>query len=304
LSTLSDLSGQLTSAGSSNFGGLPLEEVRSRFDTSSSLLDQRRSALADELVRQQEHEKIRVSFAQAANDFNSWLEKQKGTLAVAEGTLQNQLDTLRKHNDQLPVGQSKFDAVGDLNKKLEENKITDNKHTNHTLRNLQAEYKQFLNNRSDREKLLEKEIMIQQGKNVSAEQIAEFKEVFQHFDSKNRGSLEKHEFKACLQSLGEDMSDSEMDKLMSTVAGPDGKIHFNDFVTFMINRSTESWTVDALVDNMKILANDKDFILEEDLRRVLPSEKVDALLRTMPAHATIAGAYDYKAWAQQQVGRV
>jgi len=293
------LSAQLTSLGSSNFSGLPVEDANSSFTNVNAALETRRAALQEELSRQQTNESHRVEFAKIAGEFKSWLDQEKKSLEAAEGKLEQQLENLRKRFAGLETGRTLFDKLTSANKTLEVANVTDNQHTNLSLRDLQAEYTQFLNARSDREKLLEKEILIQQGKNVSAEQIGEFKEVFQHFDTKNRGALEKHEFKACLQSLGQDPSEAELERLFSSLAGADGKIHFDEFVNFMVSRSTESFGADAIIENMKILANDKDFILEEDLRRALPGDKVDYLIKAMPAFPS--GGYDYKAWAHKQV---
>lgn len=44
---------------------------------------------------------------------------------------------------------------------------------------------------------------------VSQEQLDEFTEVFQHFDKAKKGQLNRIQFVACLQSLGDDVDEKE-----------------------------------------------------------------------------------------------
>ncbi len=65
---------------------------------------------------------------------------------------------------------------------------------------------------------------VMQAKNKAASgldeaQMAEFKEMFSHFDKDNNNQLEKHELKACLSSLGYSKTDAEMDGIMKEAAG-------------------------------------------------------------------------------------
>jgi Ca2+-binding EF-hand superfamily protein len=49
--------------------------------------------------------------------------------------------------------------------------------------------------------------------------MAEFKEMFSHFDKDNNNQLEKHELKACLSSLGYSKTDAEIDAIVKDIAG-------------------------------------------------------------------------------------
>jgi len=122
--------------------------------------------------------------------------------------------------------------------------------------------------------------------------------VFQHFDKDKNNTLSRLEFKSCLQSLGEDLSDQQLDSLIANI-GKDGRIPFESFVTFMSNKAADSDTVSQINEAFRVLSGDAEFITEEQMRRALPAEKVGYLVKHMPLYKGQAGSYDYHGWSQK-----
>merc|ERR1712000_562159 len=90
---------------------------------------------------------------------------------------------------------------------------------------LKLEYDAVLELAGQQISTLEKEMAAAQASSgVDPEQMAEFKEMFTHFDKDGSNTLEKHEFKACLSSLGISKNDAEIDQIMADVAGGSGSI--------------------------------------------------------------------------------
>jgi len=118
-----------------------------------------------------------------------------------------------------------------------------------------------------------------------------------HFDKDKNNSLSRLEFKSCLQSLGEDLNDAQLDGLIANI-GTEGRIDFESFVTFMSNKAADSETQSQIIEAFKSLSGDAEFITEEQMRRALPSEKVDYLVKNMPLYKEKAGSFDYSAWAR------
>merc|ERR1711862_1038489 len=144
---------------------------------------------------------------------------------------------------------------------------------------------------------LEKEVLAKSDTGLTAEQVQEFKECFTHFDQDKDNFLNRLELGACLKSLGQDVSFEEGGSL-DTILGQidqdaDGCVDFNEFLKYMEGISTVSDTPDAVKEAFKVLANDKDYITEADLRSVLPPEKVDYLIKNMKP---LGDGYDYKSW--------
>jgi Ca2+-binding EF-hand superfamily protein len=61
---------------------------------------------------------------------------------------------------------------------------------------------------------LTNEILAKKNSDITPEQLNEFKEVFQHFDKDKNGALSRIEFKACLQALGDEPTEHELDEIL------------------------------------------------------------------------------------------
>jgi len=102
-----------------------------------------------------------------------------------------------------------------------------------------------------------------------------------------------------LSSMGDDVAEHQLDKLMSDLS-KDGKfITFENFITYMSKRVTDQDSKEVIFEAFKALANDKEFIMEEDLRKALPAEKVSYLIAHMPPYPGVERGYDYKKWAEK-----
>ena len=70
---------------------------------------------------------------------------------------------------------------------------------------------------------------------LSAEQIAEFKEVFQIFDTDGNGTICEQELGIVLRALGQSPTDEEVKELLGEAdQNENGVIEFNEFLTVMI----------------------------------------------------------------------
>ena len=70
---------------------------------------------------------------------------------------------------------------------------------------------------------------------LSAEQIAEFKEVFQIFDTDGNGTICEQELGIVLRALGQSPTDEEVKELLGEAdQNENGVIEFNEFLMIMI----------------------------------------------------------------------
>lgn len=86
---------------------------------------------------------------------------------------------------------------------------------------------------------------------------------------------------------------------MAELATEEG-VPFDNFVSHMVARATDSNTEDEVLTAFRELANYKDFITEAEMRTAMDGEKVDYLISVMPK--TDEG-YDYASWAKQAYSR-
>jgi actinin alpha len=274
-----------------------LDEINNKWAAFQSDFQARSSALSAEHARQSANEALRVQFANSAKELQDWIDSHSAAVnAAGSGSLEDQLADVKNRKADISAGSSKLSALEALNTSLDEAGVTSNRHTNLTFASLKAAYSQLLRTVGDKESLIQKEIIAKAGQGITPEQFAEFKEVFEHFDKDSTGNLSRLEFKSCLQSLGEDPTDADLDRLVGTL-GKDGKIPFDAFVQHMSQRAADSDTKEQILEAFKIVAGDKEFVTAEDLRKVLPTEKVEYLIKNIPLYKGIEGSYDYSAWA-------
>ena len=283
--------------------GLPVthEVTTSRWNQVNELLATRKAQLDNALVTQTNNDNLNKQFAEKANVVENWVAKTAASLNTS-GDAESQLQVISGVNTD--EGQQLLQDLAALGAQLSAAHVVTNPYTSATVPSLKAKVEEVAASKKSKESALAQALLAKQDSSASPEQIAEFKEVFKHFDKNNTNSLSKLEFKSVLQSLGEDPSDTKMDSLMAELADVDvgdagGKqIGFNKFLAYMIKISSDTSSQDEISAAFKDLAGDKDFITADDLRRSgMPTDKVEYLLKELPAYPGVEGAYDYKKWA-------
>jgi len=243
------------------------------------------------------NEALRIQFADKAKALRAFIQQHSSFVnSPGTGELEAQLKGIQARKPTIHSGAEKLSEVEALSNKLSDAGVTHNPHTDLTFPTLRADYLQLEKETNNKETLIQKEIIRKSGSRVSAEQLAEFKEVFDHFDKDKKGSLNRLEFKSCLQSLGEDLSDADLDKTIATI-GSSGKVAFDKFCDYMAAKSADSDSKDQIIEAFKALGGDKGFVTEDELKRALPAEKVEYLTKAMPLFKNQPGSYDYVAWA-------
>lgn len=204
------------------------------------------------------NDKIRREFAEKATELSTWLTQETQLLAETSGELEDQLNAIQGRVNNLPAGKATLDAVAGLASTMMELEIPPSgKYTNLDYQSLKAQFEELVASQQSKQKLIEKEILLKQNSKASPQQIDEFKEVFTYFDKNKSGSLSRLEFKSCLQSLGEDPSDAELNQLIAELGDGSDKIGFDRFVDFMIRRASDSNSSDEILASFSELANGK-----------------------------------------------
>jgi actinin alpha len=280
------------------YSAFTISQLTDKWNKLQQEVNERKEALDMEHQRQQDNENLCQEFAEKIKAFVSWCDEQREELSkTGEGTIQEQLDKLRNKGEQINAKKSTLDELISINHKIEERNITHNPHTDQTIESVTLLLDKLNDLVNEQSTLLEKELLNQSGSRVSEEQLAEFKEAFRQFDKDNSGTLEKHEFKACLQALGQPITDEQLDRLVAELGKKTpGKIVFEEFVDYMISRTEVSDTPQTINNAFKTIAGDKDFVTEQELRRVLDQETVDYLLQNMEK---TPNGYNYHTFTQK-----
>lgn len=100
------------------------------------LVPDRDQTLHNELLRQQNNERLRRAFAQKANIVGQWIERHLdaiATTAVQKGKLEDQLTRLHAIEKEVSGFRPSFDELERYNHEIQEAMIFDNRHTPYTM---------------------------------------------------------------------------------------------------------------------------------------------------------------------------
>lgn len=284
--------------------GLALADLDQNLDLLTQTERERRQALNGNL--RDILDALRRAFADAANSFYESLTAYRAGLAAGAADQSVDLDTqladikaheqqLQQTGEQLPTIRSSEQACVDAN-------IEENEYTDHTTDDLSFEYDRLVKTFAKQVTFLQSQIASRDQVGISAEQIEEFKESYNHFDQDQDGRLSRLEFKSCLSGLGIididfEGGDKKFDEIFRKVAGAEDSVLFPQFVDYMVSITADSTSPDQLRDSFNVLANGKDFVTENDFRVAQMSpEQVQYLVSVIPPYSGVEGAYDYKAW--------
>lgn len=291
------LAAELTAANQSH-GSLPVEMVKAKWDESVTHIEARRGELVEAAQKQAAHEAVRQQFAEAARDVDVWTDEKMAALATTpRQDLQAQLAAAKAVQEEAAtLGRQKLARLQEINGHLERESIP--MVVAKSCAALTAEYEAVVAAASKKVADVNASIARAASMQITPEQLAEFTGVFNHFDKSGRGALNKLEFKGCMQSLGEDLSDSKLDSLMnSTDANGNRTIELQEFVAYMATQAVDTDSDDQLVAAFATVTDGKDTITEPQMLQVLSADEVEYLKGVMPRAED--GSYRYKDYVRQ-----
>jgi len=137
-------------------------------------------------------------------------------------------------------------------------------------------------------------IALSKGLEISEEQLTEFRSSFAHFDKDNSQTLEYFELRACLTTLGEDISDDEAKEICRKYGDAEGHLHFENYAKFMVEYFSKKETADSTKDAFKAITSNNPIITEEQLKQYFSPEEAQYLESRMPK---VENGYDFSSWA-------
>lgn len=233
------LSQQMASSGITEniYAALTIDQVGERWSRLQNEVEERRAAIESEAELQRANETLCREFGTKAKAFTDWCDQQRqlGAKASTGGDdIQQHIDALRSHRETIASNRGLLEALKSLNQQIEERNITHNPYSHETIETLQLTWDKLSELVAGQMSVLEKELLARSGSKVSDEQLAELRETFTQFDKSNNGTLEKYEFKACLNALGQHVNDEELNTIMQSICkNAPGRIFFDEFVDYM-----------------------------------------------------------------------
>ncbi|CDW52174.1 Spectrin alpha chain [Trichuris trichiura] len=274
------------------------------------IIKERETELVKEHHRQHDNDKLRREFAKQANDFHAWLTETRTQMMETTGTLEEQLDVLKKKAAEVRAQRGHLKKIEDLGALLEEHLILDNRYTEHSTVGLAQAWDQLDQLAMRMQHNLEQQIQARNQSGVSEEALREFSMMFKHFDKEKTGRLDHQQFKSCLRALGYDLPvleegqpDPEFQRILDVVdPNRDGYVTLQEYMAFMISRETENIQSSEEIESaFRALSKDyRPYVTAEELYANLAPEQADYCVKRMKPYIeplsgrSVPGALDYE----------
>jgi len=274
--------------------GLTVEDIDQAWERLAEAEKNRGKALRDHLNKQKDG--LRKGFADSASDFYDYITGMKKTIgdSVNHGDLNEQLNFLKQTENEMDSDQRAV-KLQELGQVLDDLGIADeNPYTDFTLEELLLLLESVKNVLKKKKQAIQNQLAASGQSSLSEDQINEFKDAFKHFDKDRSGALDRLEFKACLQTLGQTYTDEAFNELFLRLAKGGEKIQLDAFIEYMISLFEDTDDAIQIKQSFKILANDRLEIATMDLR-VPPLVETEITFLTTRMNGT-ESAYDYNAY--------
>lgn len=266
----------------------------------TAALEGRQQRYDAELARQRANDALCLQFAQVADPLAQWVLATKDTITRSKDKLRDQLAFVEGKIASVETDGAALPNIVALQAQMDEAGITNNRHTLLTAKDcevLWAQYTQFLDKKK---KMLETEIENEELRGITAEQMAEIESNFKQFDKDAKGKLDQKQLKACLYSLGEEVLQSEIQKVFAEYApGADG-IDMAGFKRYMIHLLGDTDSKDDVLAGWALIAKGEPVVTLERLELTVPAEVTEYIQQTAPQKDS---GYDYTAWTEDVFSR-
>ena len=259
------------------------DSLQEAWNNLQSILNERQSNLNNEQNKQEANDKLKRSFAEKANSFNSWLVNTRRFMVESTGQLQEQLDYLQIKFENITQKQHCLIEIEKLASELQNEMILDNSYTEHSPVPLTQQWDQLSQLGRRMMHSLQQQIFARNTTGVSEEDMKDFKTLFNVYDKDRSGQLEEKEFKSCLISLGyslqfleKDQKDSEYESILDQIDPKRlGYVTLEEFMSFHISRRTEKVNSrEELEEAFRAITSDgnKSFVTKDELNQALGTE--------------------------------
>lgn len=291
------------------------EDLSNKWNEVLDLIPKRDTLLQEETLKQQTNERLRLQFAQMANQVGAWIQSKHSLVTEltmnSRGTLEDQLGDLKRLSDEIANYRPHINELETINASVQEAMIFENPHTRFSMEVIRIRFEQGLTGCLRSVNEVENQILMRDSFGVTEEQMKEYRASFNHFDKDQTNRLEKPEFRKCLISLGYNIDisneeDPEFLRIMKLVdPNQVGSVTFQAFLDFMTHETTDTDTADQVLESFRILAGDKPYITAEELHRELPPEQAEYCISRMSAYMgedAVPGALDYRSFSSALYG--
>jgi len=256
-------------------------------------------AYAKELARQRANDALCKDFANVAEPFVQWTVDEKDKITNSTVDLEDQLKYVVSRISSQSKDGAKLADVKNIDAKMEAVGITNNRYTKLTAKDVEVIWGQYTIFLDKKKKMLDGEIERNKLRGITQEQFNEIEGTFKQFDDDGSKSIDKRELKACLYSLGEEKSKSEVEAILKEFGDGTG-IKFPGFREFMIKILGVSDTKEDIVNSFILLNKGEAIAVIDKMELVMEEEDVQYIKQTAPKSGA---GYNYTEWTNDVFSR-
>jgi len=277
-----------------------LADVDSTRAKLAQAIDTRDAAYQKELARQVANDNLCKEFAGLVDPFSREIVAAKDAISSSKAELEAQLAHVEKQIATfLPALAKRLEPIRALAKKMEEAGITNIRHTTLTLRDVEAQERQFGKFLETKREMLAQEIENAKLRGITPEQFREIETMFTNFDKDKSGDIDRKELAACLYSLGEERGAKEIAEIMKEY-GDGKKITMAKFREFMVHVFGDSETKQEILLGFEMINKHNRIATLKPMQTVQPAEDIAYFTETA---LKAEGGWDFVAWVESMYSR-
>ncbi|KAI9505728.1 actinin-like protein [Coemansia spiralis] len=236
-------------------------------------------------------------YGSEANGIQAVLNSISNSLATLHGELDDQLATVNGLISKArPLGAA-LRRLGDLEKQCAEANIDEHDYTVYSVSDLEYDTEMMMKALDKKARFIENQSAVRNMTNLTPAQLEEFETTFRYFDRDGSNVLNDAEFRAALDSLGHSFTDEEFGALYDQLSCGSEYISFEVYIRFMVELTEDQTTPEQLLQSFRVIAADKEYVTQEDLRlSELSPPSIAYLIRVMPKSELADAGYDYLAY--------
>jgi len=245
---------------------------------------------------------LRRVYANLANSFERRLNAISTELANIGGPLEDQQEKIRILEGRVSELSDALKEVGEAEAACNDANIDENDYTVFSCQDLRFEFELVVQNISKKISFLDNQIVSRNMTNLTPAQLEQFESTFRYFDKDETNTLNQFEMSAALASLGIVYPDEDLDIIYDELLQGYGAVTFEAFINLLVDITEDQTAPEQLRDAFRVLANDKPFVTELDLRLAQVSmHSIDYLKEAIPSKSNDVGEpeYDYETWLDQ-----
>jgi len=255
----------------------------------------KKAELESQVDYQKDQDAHTSAYISKATEFNAKFDSIRGLLNIQNDTLEVAVE---KTTDAVAQCLDEKDAISGLESTWV---LLDEGHRATTVfyETLVASFKTLTENSQAAKDNALKVLLAKSESNISPEDLKEFRETFDHFDKNKNGTLNALDFYGVLTALGETPTEESAAGVFNTIdRDGSGQINFEEFSKYMIAKRKDTDSQSQLTDSFTAITGGADFVTEDQLKLILPSDSLSKIISIMPLYVVDGNpiGYDYKAW--------